>query len=445
MTTRVRFAPSPTGYLHIGGARTALFNWLYARRHQGTFILRIEDTDVKRSSREMVEGILDGLKWLGLEWNEGPFYQSQRLDLYRSVCEQLRRDGHAYHSGDPAALRFRVPENQRVSFHDRAFGPIEVASENIEDFVLLRSDGMPTYHLSVVADDIDMKISHVIRGADHLSNTSKHVLLYQALQQPVPEYVHLPLILGPDKKRLSKRHGATSVLEYRKQGFLPVALRNYLALLGWSPGGDEEIMSEERLIALFDLERINKANAVFDLQKLEWLNGQSISASPAEDLVEPVSSVLQDEGLWNPSLLETERASFLGALHLLKPRVRRLTDFAEWKAFFTDDFEYEPETESKYLSDGQQNAELIQAIQELRRSYQELSPFNLATTEEQLRQIVARRDLKAGHLMGVVRLALTGKAAAPGLFEIVTTLGREKTIQRLERLLVRLAAGPSDE
>ena len=282
MSVRVRFAPSPTGFLHIGGARTALFNWLYARQNQGTFILRIEDTDVERSSQEMVEGILEGLSWLGLNWDEGPYYQSNRLELHRSMCDQLLAENKAYRcfcspqllkrkkeerlqgggvwqydgccrelsqdesedriqSGQVFAVRFRVPPGQ-VSFEDAVVGRVKVESENIEDFVILRSDGLPTYHLSVVADDTDMRISHLIRGADHLANTSKHVLLYQALGQPLPSFVHLPLILGPDKKRLSKRHGATSVLEYRKQGFLAGALTNHLALLGWSPGEEREFL-----------------------------------------------------------------------------------------------------------------------------------------------------------------------------------------------------------
>jgi glutamyl-tRNA synthetase len=301
-TPRVRFAPSPTGYLHVGGARTALFNWLFARRHGGVFVLRIEDTDAERSSAEMVEGILEGMRWLGLDWDEGPevggahgpYFQSQRLHRYREMAETLVREGHAYYcyctpetlkqkrdeaegagaawqydraclsipservaaleeAGTPRAVRFKVPEG-RTRFDDLVHGPIEFGHDSIEDFVVLRSDGHPTYHLSVVADDIDMEITHVVRGDDHVSNTPKQVLLYQAFGRPVPAFGHVPLILGTDKRRLSKRHGATSVTEYKRQGFLPEAMVNFLALLGWSPGNDQELFDREGLIEAFSLD-----------------------------------------------------------------------------------------------------------------------------------------------------------------------------------------------
>ncbi|PYR65281.1 MAG: glutamate--tRNA ligase, partial [Acidobacteria bacterium] len=239
---RVRFAPSPTGYLHVGGARTALFDWLFARKHQGTFVLRIEDTDVERSSEEMTRGILDAMTWLGLHWDEGPYFQSKRLDLYGETAERLVSGGHAYL--DEGAIRFRVPAG-RVTYEDAVFGEISVESDTIENFVLRRSDKHPTYHLSVVVDDIDMRISHVIRGADHISNTPKQILLYRALGASLPVFAHLPLILGPDKTRLSKRHGATSVSAYQEQGILPEAMRNFLALLGWAPGNDQEMFDDE--------------------------------------------------------------------------------------------------------------------------------------------------------------------------------------------------------
>lgn len=475
MTTRVRFAPSPTGYLHIGGARTALFNWLYARQTNGTFLLRIEDTDLERSSEEMVAGILEGLSWLGLGWDEGPYFQSRRLDRYRDVCRRLLDENQAYRcfctpdelhvrkqaaqdagaawqydkacrnlsdseiqsrlqSGRSFALRFKVPSQQRVCFQDRVFGTIEVQSDHVEDFVILRSDGMPTYHLCVVADDVEMKISDVIRGADHLPNTSKHILLYQALKEPMPRYVHLPLILGPDKKRLSKRHGATSTLEYRRQGFLADALVNYLALLGWSPGEDREIFSRRQLIELFDLDRINKSNAVFDFQKLEWMNGQYITAMRAEDLEPEVKSVLEQQELWDPAWTAERRAWFLQVIDLLKSRVRKLTDFSVFgKAFFSDQFGYEPEAVSKYWSMKEPSNSLPQVLQELKESYQPLESFDLETTEKVLREMAERHRMKAGALIGAVRVALTGRSVAPGLFEVMITLGKERTLDRLDR------------
>jgi glutamyl-tRNA synthetase len=374
---RLRFAPSPTGYLHVGGARTALFNWLYARRTGGVFVLRIEDTDVERSSAEMVTGILDGMRWLGLDWDEGPevggdhgpYFQSQRLARYRELGEQLVREGHGYYcycnaesssqewspgsspdapvgqwspgasapgsakahddgeeEGDtprgeswtydrrcsrltpdevaqreaakmPRAIRFKVPPGE-TTFHDLVHGDITFDNAHIEDFVALRSDGHPTYHLSVVADDIDMAITHVVRGDDHISNTPKQVLLYRAFGQPLPAFAHVPLILGPDKRRLSKRHGATSVTEYSKQGFLPEAMMNFLALLGWSPGNDQELFTREELIAAFSLEGISSSNAVFNPEKLEWFSAQHIARMPAAELVQRIEPRLREAGLW---------------------------------------------------------------------------------------------------------------------------------------------------
>lgn len=478
MSVRVRFAPSPTGYLHIGGARTALFNWLFARKHEGIFVLRIEDTDLERSSDEMVEGILEGLQWLGLDWDEGPYYQSQRLHLYRQAAEDVRKRGHAYfcfcsapqprseenaprpeasawrcqsgcpelpesevrarlEGGERAALRFRVPRDGRLAFKDRVYDLVEVETATLEDFVLLRSDGLPTYHLAVVADDVDMGITHVIRGADHLTNTFKHLLLYQALGQPQPVWAHLPLILGPDKKRLSKRHGATSVLEYRSMGFLPAALRNYLALLGWNPGTDQELFEDRDLIDQFDLERINKANAVFDLQKLEWMNGKYLSEAAPEELASEAKALLAARGIRDPAWDGSRRERFLAALDLLKTRMRRLTELADtWKAFFTDEFDYEEEAVQKFLEGGREaRPELSAALSELREAYGRLEPFDLETVERVLREVAARHGLKAGVLMGAVRVALTGRTAAPGLFDIVVTLGKEATLRRLQRFL----------
>src|SRR5215217_1918575 len=329
---RVRFAPSPTGYLHVGGARTALFNWLFARGQGGTFVLRIEDTDAERSSWEMVQGIVDGLRWLGIDWDEGPdtggphgpYFQSQRLDRHRAMADRLVAEGRAYFcycstdilqakrqaaeaagsgwmydrtcrslgpeqiarleaAAAPRAVRFLVPHGA-TSFDDVVHGTIRFENSNVEDFVILRSDGQPTYHLSVVTDDIDMAITHVIRGDDHISNTPKHVLLFEALRQRVPSFAHVPLILGTDKKRLSKRHGATSVTEYQRMGYLPEAMVNFLALLGWSPGDDRELLARGDLVAAFTLERISGGNAVFNPEKLDWMNQQYVMRMDAERL-----------------------------------------------------------------------------------------------------------------------------------------------------------------
>jgi glutamyl-tRNA synthetase len=463
MSFRVRFAPSPTGHLHIGGARTALFNWLFARQSGGTFVLRIEDTDQERSDAEMVRGILEGLKWLGLDWDEGPFFQSKNLESHRVVGQRLLDTGWAYRDfsdpnsepdshlafrnlsadevgerlqkGERFATRFNVPEGRKIQFEDLVFGPITVETDNLEDFVILRSDGYPTYHLSVVADDIEMGITHVIRGADHLSNTGKHVLLYQALGEAVPTYTHLPLILGPDKKRLSKRHGATSVTEYRDRDLLPEAVTNYIALLGWSPGDDLEILSSDELIKRFNISRISKANAVFDFTKLEWMNKRYISSSPAEALEAAVREQLQNTGLWSTHLEEEGRPWFLSIIDLLKSRVNNLADFAVYgRAYFTDDFTYDEAATVKYLKP-EQRPILERALMELRDRYKLLPEFTLEATEEILREVATRYEIKAGQFIGAVRVACTGKAQAPGIFDVLVALGRTSVLARLDRLI----------
>jgi glutamyl/glutaminyl-tRNA synthetase len=318
---RLRFAPSPTGYLHVGGARTALFNWLYVRRHGGVFVLRIEDTDIERSSTEMVTGILDGLRWLGLDWDEGPdtggphapYFQSQRLEKYRAAAEQLLASDRAFK--DEGAIRFKVPAGQ-TRFTDLVHGEITFDNEHIESFVILRSDGHPTYHLSVVVDDIDMDITHVVRGDDHISNTPKQVLLYEAFGKPVPAFAHVPLIMGPDKKRLSKRHGATSVMEYERQGYIPEAMVNFLALLGWSPGGDEELFTSRELIDRFTLEGISGGNAVFNTEKLDWFNHQHLLRLTDDELIARLAPLVAATN----DLASVDKACFGKVLTLLRPR-----------------------------------------------------------------------------------------------------------------------------
>ncbi len=469
---RVRFAPSPTGYLHVGGARTALFNWLFARRCGGVFILRIEDTDVDRSKPELVTAILESLEWLGLNWDEGPCFQSERLNRYREIAAELERLGRAYPcfctpedlqakraraeaerrpkkydgacrnlpdserqrrraENRPYALRFRVPETGQTSFEDHVFKHIELGNRDLEDFVLLRSDGNPTYHLGVVADDLDMRITHVIRGADHLSNTPKQILMYQALGANVPAFAHLPLILGPDRHRLSKRHGATSVGAYREQGILPEALRNFLALLGWTPPGQKEIISLEEMIRAFELEGASKSNAVFDFEKLAWMNSEYLRNLPAERLLTLVEAELRSAGLWREMISPDERQQhFEACARLLQTRARRLKDFSEsGRAFFTDDFDYDPDAVKKAW----RGPALPGLLEALGKHLSAAEPFDLQETEKRLRALAEEKGVKAGLLIHAARVALTGQAVGPGLFEVMVVLGRERAVARLQR------------
>ncbi len=472
-TPRVRFAPSPTGYLHVGGARTALFNWLFARHTGGTLILRIEDTDFERSSEEMVEGILVGMRWLGLDWDEGPFYQSKRLSLYTETAAKLLASGHAYYcfctkeeleqrradatkagrppmydgrcrkiareqalsrrqDGEPCAVRFAVPQGGVTSFDDAVFGKVEFQNSELEDFVLLRSDGIPTYHLSVVADDLDMRLTHIIRGADHISNTPKQVLQYRALGAELPIFAHVPLILGPDKTRLSKRHGATSVISYKELGIVPEAFRNFLSLLGWSPGAagkdaagkDREIFGSDELIRLFSLEGISKSNAVFDNDKLAWFNTEYIRAY----MVEKLLPLIEEE--WEKAGLKPVRSPLeIGdAIELLKPRARNLKDFAEaFKAYFSDEFEFDTAAVTKFFKEDS----LRDLLVELGARYEAAAEFTEASTEAVLRAFAEEKGMKAGALINGSRVALTGQGVAPSLFAVMVVLGKERVVRRL--------------
>jgi len=468
---RLRFAPSPTGYLHVGGARTALFNWLYARHFGGTLILRIEDTDFERSTGEMVDGILEGLHWLGITWDEGPFFQSQRMDLYRAAADRLLASGHAYYcfctkeeleqrraaataegrppryegtchglsheevdrrrsQGMASAVRFAVPATGVTAFDDQVFGRVEFANTELEDFVLLRSDGVPTYHLSVVTDDIEMRMTHILRGADHISNTPKQVLLYQALGAPLPAFAHVPLILGADKTRLSKRHGATSVMAYREEGIVPEAFRNFLALLGWTPeDSTKEVLGDHELIEQFGLKGISKSNAVFDRPKLDWSNTEYIRAYPAEKLIPLIEQEWKNAGV---TPLEREPGWLPKTIDLLKPRARNLKDFAgAFRAFFTDDYETDPAAAAKFLSDESVRALIVELGNRYAASTE---PFSEAETEKALRDLAAEKTIKAGALINAARVALTGQAVAPSLFAVMLALGKDRTIERLKRV-----------
>ena len=475
MAPRVRFAPSPTGYLHVGGARTALFNWLFARRQGGVFVLRIEDTDVERSSAEMVEGILDGLRWLGLDWDEGPkiggphapYFQSERRERYRAMADRLVASGHAYFcyctpeelkakreaapgtdvwkydrtccalTADaiaarerdrvPRAVRFKVPDGT-MRFDDLVHGAIEFDCANIEDFVVLRSDGHPTYQLSVVADDVDMAITQVVRGDDHISNTPKQILLYRALGAEVPQFAHVPLILGPDKKRLSKRHGATSVMEYARQGVLPEAMVNFLALLGWSPGGNQEVFARDELVRVFALDGISGGNAVFNQEKLEWFNQQHIMRLAPEELARRIKPSLEEAGLWRDDYLGDRHAWFFAVLELLKPRAKRLEDFvAHGRFFFADALEYDAAAVEKYLrvSGTSENLAALSA------AFADLAAFDASSSESALRATAEMRTVKAASLIHAVRVAVTGRSVSPGLFDVLALIGRDKVRARL--------------
>jgi len=477
---RVRFAPSPTGYLHIGGARTALFNWLYARRHRGTFVLRIEDTDTERSSWEMVSGIVDGLRWLGLDWDEGPdiggphapYFQSQRIETYRALAERLVADGRGYYcfcstdvlqqkrqaaeaagggwvydrtccglsaeeiaaretAGSPRAIRFKVPAGQ-TSFTDLVHGPIAFDNANIEDFVVLRSDRQPTYHLSVVADDMAMAITHVVRGDDHISNTPKQALLYQAFGAEPPHFAHVPLILGPDRKRLSKRHGATSVMEYQRLGYLPEAMVNFLSLLGWSPGDDRELFTRDELVAAFTLEGISGGNAIFNPEKLDWFNQQHILRLPIAELSTRVEPVLRDGGLWTPELSGPRREWFYKLLELVRPRVKKLDQFVEeLRPFLQDAVDYDQAAIAKHLG----KPEVRDVLAALPGTLSSLAPFTSATVEPALRALAESQGIKAAALIHATRVAVTGRAVSPGLFDVLELLGSERASSRVRDVI----------
>ena len=488
---RVRFAPSPTGYLHVGGARTALFNWLFAHRQGGTMILRVEDTDAERNKPELVQGILDGLKWLGVDWDEGPFYQSQRTELYRAAAKKCLANGAAflcycpaekYAGGDYAepaqdeepkgagprrvtrcscrdgkpstpgvnpAIRFKVPLGGATKFFDAVFGEREFSNDDIEDFVLLRSGkgdeefGQSMYQLGVVVDDIDMRITHVIRGADHISNTPKQVLLYRALGAEPPVFAHVPLILGADKSRLSKRHGATDVNMYRTEGFLPEAFRNFLALLGWSAGHDEEFLRTKDLLEKFSLEGVSRTNGVFDRPKLEWFNTQYLQKLPIEDLLPEVENELKRSGLWKQEWAAgaahdadgRDHAWFSKTVDLLRPRVRLLPDFSSWsRAIFSDEFTLDPAAKEKFWKD----PKVPELLAKLADALEKLPMWNHDPCDHASRAVAEAAGVKAGLLINATRVAIVGQAVAPPLFDTMVALGQQRVVRRLRDAVASL-------
>ncbi len=477
MTIRVRFAPSPTGYLHVGGARTALFNWLFARHHEGVFVLRIEDTDRNRSKPEHNETILGALSWLGLDWDEGPFFQSDGVDRHRADAHTLLREGLAYRdfttaeelararkagkgdeshhrlprrraealaageaeeraeSGEAHAIRFLVPDGETV-WEDMVHQEMRFQNGAIDDLVILRSDGSPTYNLAVASDDAEQRITHVIRGDDHLSNTPKQILMYEALGRPVPMFVHVPMILGPDGKRLSKRHGATAVGDYENQGFLPETMVNFLALLGWSPGEDLEVMPIAEVVQRFGVERVLKKSAVFDLKKLDWLSGQHFNASRAEALEPAITNELVASGLATREQLKGRNEWYLNLIDLLKTRARRLPDFVDLaRPFLVNELEVDPGAVAKHWL--KSPAEVLEQFTTLRTSLESVD-WDLEALEILVRDYAKELGVGAGKVIHPLRVAVTGREMSPGIFEVLVFLGKDTVLARLDDAIRRL-------
>ncbi|MFH1782926.1 MAG: glutamate--tRNA ligase [Candidatus Omnitrophota bacterium] len=417
---RVRFAPSPTGNLHIGSARTALFNWLYARNQGGKFILRIEDTDKIRSKDEFLKEILFSLEWLGLNWDEGPFYQSKRQEIYHQKAEELLKQGLAYKEGE--AIIFKVL-NEKVKIYDIVHGEIEVDNSLVKDVVLIKSDQTAAYNFACVVDDIDMNITHIIRGDDHISNTNKQIVLYDALGVKPPKFAHIPLILAPDKSRLSKRFGAVSISEYREKGYLAEAMVNYLSLLGWAPGDNKEFMKIEEIIKKFSLKKVNKTGSEFNEDKLRWINGEHIRNLPLDRFVDIARSFIKEEvdPVW---LKEFSR--------LYHPRVKSLVEFEnELTIFKQDDVRYDAEAVDKFLKkDG-----VLDILRSVKEILEKLEDFTAKAIEDSLRVFIEEKGLKGGDLIHPLRVATTGKSVSAGIFEVLELLGKEKTVKRLEKVI----------
>jgi len=475
---RVRFAPSPTGYLHVGGARTALFNYLYARRTGGAFLLRIEDTDRERSNDEMTGQILDAMRWLGLEVDEPPVHQADGVDRHRKAAESLLESGAAYKSfltqdelgtireqaredvvpirrsmigvpdeeaerlsaaGEPFAIFFSVPDGGVTEWDDVVHGRTGNQNDTIDDFVLLRSDSTPVYNLAVVVDDMDMGITLVLRGDDHLSNTPKQVLTYRALGAEPPEFAHVPMILGADGKRLSKRHGAASVEAYREAGILPEAIVNFLALLGWSPGDDREVMDLEELTAAFSLDRILKKASIFDVEKLEWFNGRHLERMSPERLSPVVLDHLPEP---ERSRAESEPARLLAVADLIRQRARTVQAMGDQsRPFFTpiEALEFLPAATAKHWKDREATELRLRSVRDL---LSDIENFDAEAIETKLRGLAEKLEIGAGKLFQPLRVALMGSAESPGIFDVILLLGRERCVERLDRALEALSKLP---
>jgi len=421
---RVRFAPSPTGYLHLGSARTAIFNWLFSRHEGGRFLLRIEDTDLKRSETRFLDEILEDLKWLGLDWDEEPVFQSRRFPVYREKAEQLAASGRAYKDGE--AVLFRVEPGRVIAYDDLVHGRISVDTDAIKDQVLIKSDGSPAYNFSCVVDDDFMGITHILRGDDHISNTPKQILLYEAFGITPPRFGHMPLILGPDGAKLSKRHGGVAVEEYKRQGFLPEALANYLILLGWTPRDGREIMPPAEAVRIFDIGEMNDVQAKFDLQKLRWLDGEYIMGKPDAELLPLVRGQLAAAGYDTGTITDDYLAKVLG---LYKVRVKTLGEFPDMtECFFRDDFRVEEDSRARL-----ETPESRDCLSVLADRLAGLEDFGREAIERVFRDFIEERGIKAGLVIHPARLAVSGRTKGAGLFEMMEVLGRDRALERLRR------------
>jgi glutamyl-tRNA synthetase len=432
---RVRFAPSPTGYLHIGGARTALYNYLFARHHQGVLILRIEDTDQVRSTSESSQAIVESLKWLGIDWDEGIFYQSERRALYLEHAQRLLDKGLAVYEDDPAkgrAIVFKMKPDIKIKFRDLIHGMIEFDSNHVGDIVLIKSDGFPAYNFACVVDDSLMEVTHIIRGDDHVSNTPKQIALYEALDKPIPQFAHLPLIMGEDGSRLSKRHGHTSVTEYRDLGYTPEALFNFLSLLGWSPGDDTEIMSRSDIIQRFTIERVKHAPAQFNLKKLTWLNSHYIKTMDLNNLVDLVKPFLIKA---NYDLSKVPEAQVIKLISLYRERARTIAEFVDATRFyFNEEVTYQPEAVQKHLALPKGKMVLTEVLNGLNG----LPAFDLTNLETLLRALSEKHTLKFQEIAQPIRVAITGTTVSPGIFETMELLGKEKVVTRIQNALTHI-------
>ena len=471
---RVRFAPSPTGYLHVGGARTALFNWLLARQSGGVFVLRIEDTDRERSTDASTQTILEGMTWLGLTWDEGPYFQSEGLPRHTAEAQRLLAEDRAYRcfctpeeldakrqaagleyrydrkcraipraesdaqaeAGTPFTVRFRIPEGT-TEWTDQVYGAIRFENDSIEDFIILRTDGTPIYNMAVVSDDIAMGITLVMRGDDHISNTPKQILIYQAMGAAVPEFAHIPMIHGTDGKKLSKRHGATAVGDYAQMGILPETLMNFLALLGWNPGEDRELMTVDEMTEVFSTERINKKSAVFDTEKLYWMNGQYLAKKPAAELLPIVGPLLAEAGLMTADEIEDRQEYVLHLIDLLKVRSRTTLEIPQQaRVYLVDEMEYDAEATAKHWKDA---AETSARLGTVRDALAGVDPWEPAAIEAALRAAAVPAGVGFGKVAQPLRIALTGSAASPGIDQVGVLLGRDRTLARIDAARERLA------
>ncbi len=457
---RTRFAPSPTGDLHIGGARTALYNWLYARKHNGSFILRIEDTDVARSTKESIQVILDAMTWLGMDWDEGPYFQTERLHLYQEAAEELLRKGKAYRcyctpeelsqkrekalreglkpkydrtclkrrsfpSNSPYAIRFLSPDEGKTIVDDLIQGRVEFDNSELDDLIIIRSDGFPTYNFSVVVDDATMEITHVIRGNDHLNNTPRQIQIYYALGYPLPKFGHVPMILGPDKKKLSKRHGAQSVMEYKRMGYLPQAVLNYLVRLGWSYG-DQEEFSREELIEKFSLEAVGRSPAAINPGKLDWLNSQYIKKIDLDELIERLRPFLEAKG-YSINDVDLLRRAVLS----LRERVKTLVEMADLSEFyFTREINYDPKAEKEYLK-----KEFLPNLEEISKFISNHQTISKESFHQFIKKLAEEKGEPLLRIAQPLRVALTGKTVSPPIDEVIEVLGRDRVIERLKNAI----------